>query len=175
MVKLGYLLITAGFLAGAYFAVLQVEGVPWGAWALAIAFGVVGVALARLGKRQSATSEGRLEGNISTLRKSLSSIVEKIGGLQAELPSLNVYDVRHRIDERFMGDLNAFVEARESIMHRYGVQAYANVMTDFATGERTLNRAWSASTDGYVDEVARSVAKAEIHFRDAQEKFQALG
>ena len=81
MVKLGYLLITAGFLAGAYFAVLQVEGVPWGAWALAIAFGVVGVALARLGKRQSATSEGRLEGIDALVAQGEERVAEvKAGG-----------------------------------------------------------------------------------------------
>lgn len=174
MVKLGYLLITAGFLGGAYLAVLSEEGVPWGSWAAALAVGVIGVALARLGAKQSATSEDRLEGDIATIRSSLASLVGKAETLDEELPRLGVYDVRLRIDDEFMADLNDFVEARESLRHRYGVQTYADVMTAFATGERSLNRAWSASTDGYIDEVARSVAKAKAHFKDAQEKFLAL-
>ncbi len=174
MVKLGYLLIAAGFLAGSYFAVLAKEGVPWSSWALGLIVGVVGVALVRFGTKKSATSKGRLEGDIGMIRSSLASIVQKAGALNSELASLDVYDVRHRIDEEFMKDLNNFVEARASLRHRYGVQSYADVMTSFATGERTLNRAWSASTDGYIDEVARSVSKAETHFRDAQEKFLAL-
>ncbi len=61
--------------------------------------------------------------------------------------------VQHRIDELFPGDLNTFVEARETIPHVYGLQAYADVMSHFAAGERYLNRVWSASADGYVDEV----------------------
>lgn len=175
MVKLGYLLITAGFLAGSYFAVVREEGVPWGYWLTGLAVGIAGVVLARLGAKQSATSEDRLAGDLSTIRESLSKLVEEAEALRSELPALGVYEVRHRIDQRFMVDLNAFVEARESLRHRYGVQTYADVMTAFATGERSLNRAWSASTDGYIDEVARSVTKAETHFRDAQEKVLALG
>ena len=61
--------------------------------------------------------------------------------------------VQHRIDELFPGDLNKFVEARETIPHVYRLQAYADVMSHFAAGERYLNRVWSASADGYVDEV----------------------
>lgn len=175
MVKLGFSLITAGFLVGSYYAVLREDGVPWGYWAVGLAVGVAGVALARFGAKQSATSADRLTGNLSVIQGSLAKLVTEAEALHGELPSMNVYEVRHRIDQRFMVELNSFVEARESIRHRYGVQAYADVMTDFATGERTLNRAWSASTDGYVDEVARSVIKAETHFRQAREKFLALG
>ena len=174
MVNLGYLLITAGCLAGAYLAVLQEESVPWGPWAVAVVVGVVGVALARLGSRKAATSEERLTGDLEILGDSLARVVAKLEALVHEQAEMDVYEVRHRIDGDFMEDLNAFVQARESLSHRYGVQTYANVMTSFASGERALNRAWSACTDGYVDAVARALEKALGQFREAQQQLAAL-
>ena len=35
---------------------------------------------------------------------------------------------------------------------QFGLAAFADVMTAFASGERSINRAWSASADGYFDE-----------------------
>jgi hypothetical protein len=175
MVKLGYLLIVAGFLAGSYFAVLDKAGVPWGVWGLAVAVGVAGVVLARLGGLKSAQAEDRLAADILVIDSSLAHLVEKAEALHGEKGSIDPYDVRHRIDAGFIEDLNAFVEARGSLRHRYGVHAYADVMTAFATGERALNRAWSASTDGYVDAVDSSLERAAAQFRDALEKFRALG
>lgn len=174
MVNLGYLLITAGCLAGAYVAVLHKEGVPWGPWAAAVVVGVVGVALARLGGRKAATSEERLTGDLEILGTSLARVVAKLETLVHEQAKVNVYEVRHLIDDGFMEDLNSFVQARESLSHRFGVQTYANVMTSFASGERALNRAWSASTDGYVDAVARALEKALGQFREAQQQLMAL-
>jgi len=175
MVKLGYLLITAGFLAGSYLAVVRVESVPWGTWGLAIAVGIVGVVLARIGGKKSSQAEDRLTSDIAAIDQSLARLVERAEALAAEKDTIDPYEVRHRIDDGFMEDVSTFVEARESLRHRYGVQAFAEVMTAFATGERALNRAWSASTDGYVDAVKRSVDRAAAQFRDALEKFRALG
>ena len=56
---------------------------------------------------------------------------------------------------------------RESIGHAYGLQSYADVMTHFATAERYLNRCWSASTDGYIDEVHTYLTRARDQFTQA--------
>ena len=66
-----------------------------------------------------------------------------------------------------MADLDVFVDNRESISHAFGLQAYADVMSAFATGERYLNRCWSASTDGYVDEVHAYLGRAHAQFDEA--------
>ena len=66
-------------------------------------------------------------------------------------------------------DLTVFVDNRESISHAFGLQAYANVMTHFAAGERYLNRCWSASTDGYVDEIHDYLSRARQQFGQALE------
>ena len=67
-----------------------------------------------------------------------------------------------------MVDLGEFVDARETMIPRLGMQAYADVMSAFATGERQINRAWSASVDGYVDEVRVCVADAHAHLTEAR-------
>ena len=54
-------------------------------------------------------------------------------------------------------------------MNRFGTAVFAAVMTEFASGERYMNRAWSASSwaDGYVDELEESVQYARTFFEAA--------
>ena len=47
-------------------------------------------------------------------------------------------------------------------------------MTSFATGERYLNRVWSASADGYVDEVALYMPQVHAQFSDCLDKLKNL-
>jgi hypothetical protein len=87
--------------------------------------------------------------------------------LDAEKEQIDTYDMRHRIDDSLPMDLETFVEARESIAHVHGLQAYADVMSSFAAGERYLNRVWSASADGYVDEVNEYIGRAREQFEES--------
>ncbi|MCZ6508515.1 MAG: hypothetical protein O7A04_10795 [Acidobacteria bacterium] len=68
----------------------------------------------------------------------------------------------------------AIIQARESISHRFGLQAYAEVMNAFAAGERYLNRVWSASTDGYIDEAHTYIDKARGEFENALAAFRTF-
>jgi len=45
------------------------------------------------------------------------------------------------------------------------------VMSAFAAGERYINRVWSASTDGYVEEVRSYLERATQQFREARSLF----
>jgi hypothetical protein len=47
-------------------------------------------------------------------------------------------------------------------------------MSAFAAGERYINRVWSASTDGYVDEVCNYLDRATQQFREAWALFAKL-
>ncbi len=78
--------------------------------------------------------------------------------------------MRFRIDELFTEDLDIFVEARQSIAHIYGLSAYGDVMSSFVAGERYLNRVWSASADGYIDEVNTYIEKACEQFTECLDK-----
>jgi hypothetical protein len=81
--------------------------------------------------------------------------------------------LRDRIDTGLRPDLIRFADARESMVHLFGLQTYADIMTHFAAGERYINRVWSASADGYDEEAARYLGRAEEQFADAQRQLNA--
>lgn len=174
MKKIGYLLIIVGFLAGALAAVVDKEQIRWFWFAIALAAGAIGVAFARIGKRMESRHEGKLTYNMQKLETSLGRIVKNITELNAEKNSINTYDMRNRIDDLFADDLDTFVETRESIGHTYSLTAYADVMSSFAAGERYLNRVWSASADGYVDEVNEYLDRAQEQFTESHQKVLQL-
>ncbi len=66
--------------------------------------------------------------------------------------------------------MRRFADARESMVHLFGLQTYADIMSDFATGERYINRVWSASADGYDSEADDYLKKAALQFDAAKEK-----
>ena len=167
-------MIVIGFIAGALLSVVDELEVQWGFFVCALIVGAIGVVLVQSGKRQHTKSEEKLTSNIQNIQASLSRIAENITQLNAAKASINTYDMRGRIDELFGDDLAIFVQARESISHLYGLQAYADIMSYFASGERYLNRIWSASADGYIDEVNIYLDKAQQQFADALAKVRRL-
>ena len=174
MKTIGYLLLIAGFLAGSYYAVELRSGVPTAHFLVGLVLGVVGVALLRTARRQEATSEETIRANLEILDRSLVSVVDKARALEAGKDEIDVYELRHIIDREFPDDLDAFVQARYSLVHSFGLQQFADVMNPFAAGERYLNRVWSASTDGYIDEAHAYVDKAREQFELALEILRGL-
>lgn len=174
MKKIGYFIISVSFLAGALVTVLETRTVQWSYFLPTAVLGVFGIILVRTSEKRHTTAEGKLASNMQNLEESLDSIVGNMQKLNEEKVSVDVYEIRHHIDAMLPDDLNMFVEARESISHVYSLQAYANVMSDFAAGERYLNRVWSASADGYVDEVSTYLEKAQAQFVEAREKLLQL-
>ena len=77
-----------------------------------------------------------------------------------------------KIDAKLREDLRRFADARESMVHLFGLQIYANVMSDFAAGERFVNRVWSASADGYDTEARTYLGKAATQFRSARQQLE---
>lgn len=133
-----------------------------------------GVALARIGSKAVAATAEALDTNILTVRNSLDNIVNKVGQLAEEKETIPTYDMSTEIDRLVLDDLNDFVEARQAISHIYGLQSYADVMSHYAGGERYLNRVWSASADGYVNEVKDYISHSLEQFTIARDKLVAL-
>ena len=174
MKNLGYLLLTAGFLGGSYVAVLDAETVPAASFLPLFAVGVVGVVIARMAGHKESRDEEVVAANIGAIESSLAKIVEDARAFDRDKESIDVYELRHHIDRTFPDDLDTFVQARQSIAHAFGLQSYADVMNPFAAGERYLNRVWSTSTDGYIDEAQTYVTKAREQFEEALEVFKGL-
>ncbi len=174
MKNIGYVLIIVGFLLGAYLSSLDARLVNWTYMAVALVIGFTGVVLVQLGNKRITKDEEVLASNISIIDHSIDNIVKKLDRLNAEKDNINTYDVGHKLDTLLVDDLNAFVEARQTIGHKYSLSAYADVMNHFAGGERYVNRVWSASADGYIDEVNKYLQKALDQFLAAKNKLQHL-
>jgi hypothetical protein len=172
--SLGFLLVTIGFVAGSLASVLDADLVRWTWFVPAVVVGAIGVAMIWISQRKETRAVDRLSSNMQAIDESLRRIVENITRLNAEKESIDTYDVRHRLEELFADDLTTFIEARESIAHAFGLPAYADVMNFFAAGERYLNRVWSASADGYIDEVNDYLERAARQFQTCQDRVAAL-
>lgn len=174
MKTLGLLMVAAAFLAGAYLSSLDAREVNW-AWLLPVLLiGAAGMLMRRRALHREARSDDRISGNLTTLRDSLRNIVAELETLDDAKAELPPHQARFEIDRRFRADLNRFAEARESMSHVFGLQAYADVMSAFAAGERYVNRVWSASADGYVDEVRDYLGRARAQFGEAEAALNEL-
>jgi len=165
-------MVTVGFIAAALATVVDENAVEWLWYVPALIVGAAGVATVRIDDARKTKTEHHVASRIETVEGSLERIAASINKLNADKHSINTYDMRHRIDELFIDDLEMFVDARESIAHRYGLAAYGEIMSGFAAGERYLNRVWSASADGYIDEVNTYLDKAREQFVESLEKIR---
>jgi hypothetical protein len=174
MKTIALLLIAASFLVGSFLSVLDPRLVNWNYFVPVLVVGVIGLGIYRKAQRAETRSGQRLADNMEILDKSLASIQQNLESLCRRENDLPVYEARFEIDRLFRDDLNNFAEARESMIHVFGIQHYADVMSNFAAGERYINRVWSASTDGYVDEVHKYLERARAQFAEGQQHFSEL-
>ena len=174
MKTVAFALIIASFLVGAFLSSLDPRMVNWTLMIPTLAVGLIGLWLHRKATHGEIHAGQRLAGNIQVLATSLENICRNLEAVCARGEELPVYEARFEIDRLFREDLNDFAEARESMIHVFGMQNYADVMSNFAAGERYINRVWSASTDGYVDEVRMYLERAREQFVEARRHFGEL-
>jgi hypothetical protein len=170
MGSLGYSLTTVAFLAGAFVASLDAREIEWVYFLPCLLLGAVGVYLIKKTSMAHARSDETLASNKVDVEDSLAKIIKNLSAMDEGKQSIPPSHLRFEIDRQFRDDLNRFAEARHSLTHMYSLQVYAEIMSAFAAGERYLNRVWSASADGYVDEALDYIGRALDQFRDAQEK-----
>lgn len=171
--KAGYLLLIVGFLVAAYSTALDTQATHWLLFVPAAVVGTAGVLLLKRQQRGASRTEAVLIANRTDLGDSLNNIVTALDELMAA-GDVPVGRLREEIDRRLRDDLRRFADAREGMVHLFGLQAYADIMSDFAAGERYVNRVWSASADGYEGEARRYLRRAADRFRNARERFRSL-
>ncbi len=172
MKAIGFILLVLGFLMGAFATSLDVENVNWTLFGAAAAGAVLGLILIKRAATAHATSDEVLELNRSELRESIDNIVRDLGEITVD-SSVRDTGLRQAIDLRLRDDLRRFADARESMVHLFGLQTYADIMSHFAAGERYINRVWSASADGYHEEAETYLGKAAEQFSVAQDQLSA--
>ena len=164
MKKIAHIMIAAGFLGAAYATSLHAQQVDWTLFVISALISAAGVIIAKRLDRADARSESVLSTNRAELNNSIANIVTQL----EETTCTSGEQLRDWIDETLRPDLRRFADARESMVHLYGLQTYADIMSNFATGERYINRVWSASADGYESEAATYLKKAAGQFTEAQ-------
>lgn len=167
MREIGYLLLAAGFLCGAFATSLDVEQVDWAIFAVSALAALAGLIVVKRQASALATSDTVLELNRGELRESINNIVRDLGELNGDTAK-HGSQLRDAIDLKLRADLRRFADARESMVHLFGLQTYADIMSSFAAGERYINRVWSASADGYDEEASAYLRKAAAQFVDAE-------
>lgn len=167
MKGIGYLLLAAGFLGGAFATSLDVKEVNWTMFLVAAAAAVIGLLLFKRQASALARSDTVLEVNRGELRESIENIVRDLDGLTGTAAQQGA-ELRNKIDLELRTDLRRFADARQSMVHLFGLQTYADIMSSFAAGERYINRVWSSSADGYDDEATTYLEKAATQFREAR-------
>jgi hypothetical protein len=172
---IGYLLLIGGFLAASYSTALDAQLTNWDYFIPSAIAAIAGVLTLKRQARGEARAEHVLTANRAELRESLSNIIRDLEQIESDTGALSAHALRDAIDDKLRNDLRRFVDARESLIHLYGLQAYADIMSDFAAGERYVNRVWSAAADDYDAEAWTYVGKALERFREATGRLEAVG
>lgn len=171
---LGQILMWLGFLGGSFASVSRLElkqdkwaTVPWFAYGIAMAVGIVGVALLRRAKREEHADDAQTDAEYSVIEHSLAKLSTAVETLCHGM-QYRPADVVRFIDDRCAEPIADFADSRQALVKRFGMTVYADVMTEFAAAERYINRTWSAAADGYIDEVNASIRRADQHLRNAR-------
>lgn len=175
MKKLGYLFVFVGFVAASLVSVTDVLQVNWVLFSVFLIISIIGICLIRSSERKETMHEETLSTNMKTIEESLVRIVDDVKLIRSEIDPDKPQDVHQRIDEKLPEHLETFIESRKTIGHVHGLQAYGHVMNYFATAERYLNRVWSASADGYIDEITEYMERSEQQFEEALAALRDLG
>ena len=113
--------------------------------------------------------------------------IRDLSGLQAALHDVTAHtaalaalpvgqpDLREKLDALLLDRLLPLIEARGFLANAHGVEAYAKVFTPFASGERCLNRAWSALADENPAEAQAQLLRAQQHLEAAEKGWPASG
>ncbi len=169
MKNFGYFLVAAGFLGGAFATSLDVENVNWMLFGMTAIAAAIGLFIYKRQVNALARSDTVLESNRTELRESIANIVKDLSELNEDGLTKGAV-LRDRIDLKLREDLRRFADARESMVHLFGLQTYADIMSHFATGERYINRVWSASADGYDEEAEAYLKRAAGQFDEAKQQ-----
>jgi len=158
------LLMIVGVIAASLFA----AHIPpyWGLFALAslvILMGVVG--LHRLRRNQLRQNHQRQQVRSSLLEPfvGLQQMVERL--LSGNHPQPNLPD-GVELEERFREYFLQIENVRELLRMRLGTTRFIDFSTTLARAERLINRAVSATIDGYPDEALLSLREAEPFLKE---------
>ena len=126
--------------------------IPWVPYGVAALVCFAGVVLLHVSKANATQKPEDTAASLSEIKSALASAIEKASALSQESGKMAPSKIVARIDDEIAEYLRVFADGRDCMTTEYGLNVFADVMSPFAAGERAINRAWSASADGYIDE-----------------------
>ena len=132
---------------------------PW--YLISAGVAIAGVVMLYVSKSSEGQQTEKTKTNLKEIKSSLDRLLANIAKLQDSQDKMPPSKITKYIDDVLAEDFRVFAEGRDSITAEHGLSVFAEVMTHFAAGERAINRAWSAAADGYVDETATCIERAE--------------
>jgi hypothetical protein len=136
-------------------------------WYFLISVLIIGAAIALKRGSQAVVASSDGSTPASAVRTALQELVADANRLAEAAPGLDADGLHAAIDPIHSGSLYRVIEGKDSAQAALGLNAYAHVFGPLASGERMLNRAWSAAVDGYVEEARDCAGRAAPHFEEA--------
>ena len=142
--------------------------IPWVWYGVSVVFCVVGIVVFKRAANPEQQAEQEAMLSLVDLSTRLTQLIGNLEGMIESIDELPPSQITARIDEQLADDFREFADGRNLITTEYGLDVFADVMTQFASGERSVNRAWSAAADGYIDEAETCLKRGRDMLQEAQ-------
>jgi len=153
------------------------SGAPASAWPDTLPIFVLGVLIAVVGQfmwrktlKATIQAENQKEGEGSDKDPFvlLASAMGPLEKLERDIHGLKSAQICERVDEILDKYVHPFVEVRQKLINRLGMDAGAEILVTVAYGERMLNRVWSAASDNHRPEACTVLPDAVDAFEEAE-------
>ena len=148
-----------------------IKAFSFGGWQLSWLFAVAMVAMVAgvvvkrsipVAETEEATPGAATAGDLTRLVAGVAQLEGRAGGMEG--PAIS-----EALGPLLEGEVFRLVEGRHALQASLGGARFAEVFGPFASGERFLNRAWSAGVDGYAEEARACLTQALERLREAEE------
>ena len=146
--------------------------VPWSWYLISVGVSVAGIVLLYMNRAVAGKQSETTKSNLKQIKLNLENLITNIARLIKNQHSMPPSKITEFIDDELADDFREFAEGRDSITAEHDLSVFAEVMTQFAAAERSVNRAWSAAADGYVDEASTCLERAEMLLATAREELR---
>ena len=170
--------VSAAALPGASERVGEWFAVGGVGWLVGLVLIVCGALLARMQQAEDnagsgAGATGRLdfEASIADARERIAAIRTLIADLAMDADAPKARDAIDRLTNEV---LEPIVEARGQLISRHGLAGFAEYFGPYSAGERNVNRAWSALTDGHAVVARQALESADTAFASAEATFSRV-
>lgn len=119
-------------------------------------------------KEENEPADGAQEERENNPKKLLEEILYYIN--EIDFKKMDEEDLQDKIELIQSYQILPFVKNKNELSKKLSISDFTSVFAPFATGERYLNRSWSALVDGYKEESEKSLNISKENFKEAYEQ-----